>query len=98
MWENKDSIIISGSIKNYLFTASCNAALDHIGAAKRKEQMLENQGAHESEAPPDSDYNAHRIMFRQQLYDAIQKLKPKTREIFVLHKIEGLTYRKSLII
>ena len=94
LWENRDAIQISGSVTNYLYSATRNAALDYLRSEKRKGQMLADQKPEISEAPsdPDADFRAH--SFKQKLYEAIQNLKPKTREIFMLHKSEGLTYNE----
>ena len=91
LWENRESIHLTGSLKSYLFTATRNAALDHLRSNKRHAEMLEKTRPPVSEEPVDED-TAGRHLFRAKLNQAIQDLKPKTRQIFLLHKMEGLTY------
>ena len=93
LWEKKDSLELTGSLRSYLFTATRNTALDHIRSQKRKDDYLEMN------AEPDHhddvrDDEAGRVLFRATLYEAIEGLKPKTRKIFTLHKMEGLTYKE----
>ncbi len=91
LWENRESIQLTGSLKSYLFTSTRNAALDHIRSNKRHAEMLEQTKPPVSEDPVD-DEEAGRMLFRTKLQQAIQQLKPKTKKIFLLHKVEGLTY------
>ena len=94
LWENRDSIEISESLKSYLFSASRNAALDFLRSQKRQGQFLEAQERIDRENPEDTEQATRQILFRERLQAAINTLKPKTREIFVLHKMEGLTYQE----
>jgi len=91
LWENRDSLHLTGSLRSYLYTATRNAALDYIRSQKRKDEYLEKnpvEDRHEDVA----DDEAGRLLFRSRLYKAIDELKPKTKKIFMLHKMEGLTY------
>lgn len=94
LWENRKTIEISGSLKSYMFSAARNAALDHLRSQKRQDQMLQAQEISDRTTPEEMDRTRREMIFRQRLYDQIQALKPKTREIFVLHKMEGLTYQE----
>lgn len=91
LWENRESIHLTSSLKSYLFTATRNAALDRIRSNKRHSEMLEKTKPPVSEEPLD-DESAGRMIFRAKLHKAIGELKPKTKQIFLLHKMEGLTY------
>ena len=93
LWENRNKLELTGSLRSYLFTATRNAALDHIRSQKRKEQYLEMNPVDEYDEQVTDD-TAGRLLFRDRLQKAINDLKPKTREIFMLHKMEGLTYRE----
>ena len=95
LWENRNDLTISGSMKSYLFTACRNAALGSIRSMKRQEQYAEGQDADDLvEHPQDMESESNQAILRQRLYEAIQQLKPKTRQIFTLHKMEGLTYQE----
>ena len=93
LWEGRHSIRITGSLKSYLFNSVRNASLDYIRAQKRQEKLLSMSGRSEEDAPV-SESDADMQVFRYKLHEAIGKLKPKTQEIFLLHKMEGLTYNE----
>lgn len=92
LWENREDLEITGSVKSYLFNAVRNAALDHLRSVKRQDKYLEQVTDFDLEFPREDDSDMQ--IFRYKLFEAIKKLKPKTQEIFVLHKIEGLTYNE----
>ena len=92
IWENREELEITGSVKSYLFNAVRNASLDHLRTVKRQDKYLEQVTDYDSEFPREDD--ADMQLFRYKLYEAIKNLKPKTQEIFVLHKMEGLTYNE----
>ena len=92
LWENRESLTITGSLKAYLFNSVRNASLDYLRAQKRKDKYVEQTTyLHQYE---EEDTGEDMQVFRYKLYEAIKKLKPKTREIFMLHKMEGLTYKE----
>jgi RNA polymerase sigma-70 factor (ECF subfamily) len=40
LWEKRDSLELTGSLRSYLFTATRNTALDHIRSQKRKDEYI----------------------------------------------------------
>lgn len=93
MWNNLDSIHLRSSIKSYLFQSAKNATIDHVRKNKKHaSESLENVDIASEDDTVNFDEEADNHLLRQKILEAIELLKPKTREIFKLHKFEGLTY------
>ena len=93
LWEKRDSLNLRDSLRSYLFTATRNAALDYIRSQKRQDEYFEKNPVPDSHEDVTDD-EAGTLLFRSKLYEAIDQLKPKTKKIFMLHKMEGLTYKE----
>jgi RNA polymerase sigma-70 factor (ECF subfamily) len=93
IWKNIDSIQLKASIKSYLFQSAKNATIDHVRKNKKHAaESLENVDIASEDDTVNFDEEADNHLLRQKILEAIELLKPKTREIFKLHKFEGLTY------
>lgn len=91
IWKKKDTLEINTSLKAYLYRTTKNGMIDHIRKSKKNEEvkqvLLKNQlNNHEDEL--DS------FTIKKEIIKAIQKLKPKNRQIFELSKFEGLTHKE----
>ncbi len=89
IWENREKIEISSSVKSYLYSTVRNRMIDHIRANKKLDEYKNTIKATE-EAHVDVALNPHLI--RSEILHSLGKLKPKMQKIFSLSKIEGLTY------
>jgi len=93
IWNNLDNIELKSSVKSYLFQSAKNAAIDHIRKNKKHNvDSLENLEIASESDSVSFDQEAEDHLLRQKILEAIESLKPKPREIFKLHKFEGLTY------
>lgn len=93
IWSNKDRIDITMSAKSYLYQAAKNTALDHIRKYKsRINVVLEEDLARLDRVEPEVQNDSDSFFLRTKIVEALDVLKPKTRQIFELHKFEGLTY------
>lgn len=93
IWSNKDRIDITISAKSYLYQAAKNTALDHIRKYKSKINVqLEEDLSRLDRVEPEVQTDADSYFLRTKIVEALDALKPKTRQIFELHKFEGLTY------
>lgn len=87
------------NVEAYLFRTASTVFTDHLrrGQARRA-------GSHVSiddVAPPVEVIDAHRVLEGKEAFATLQRalldLKPKTREIFLLNRLEGLTYTQIAV-
>lgn len=92
IWEKRSRITIDSSLQSYLFQATRNKVIEWI----RKEKLfLEyEQSERIKEELADVDQEAEKFMRLEKLYTFIRQLPPKCQEVFILSKVNGLTYRE----
>ena len=92
LWEKKNEITFSTSAKSYLFQSARNTLIDHYRSHKSANLHAEkySEGLQGVEEIAQDDGTA--AMLTERIQWAVDQLKPKTREIFLLSKREGLTY------
>ena len=92
LWEKRKEISFSSSSKSYLFQAARNTLIDHYRSTKtanvHAEQYSDGLVLKEELSVEDEQS----LITTQRIAWAVDQLKPKTREIFLLNKKEGLTY------
>lgn len=92
-WNNRNRIVITTSIKSYLYKSCYYKYIDIYRKHKRIDQKVEEyryQKLMDLEREK-SDLKNEKIKV---LNDAIQELPPKCREVFMLSKYEGLKYQE----
>ncbi len=92
IWEQKKTINISSSLKNYLFKSCHNQFLMHVRREKVHRDMLDNirWDLLFDRYTDESEYNSK----REKLFELLEKLPPRCREIFVKNKLENRKYRE----
>ena len=93
IWEVREKLDIDTSLKSYLYQATKNGMIDFIRINKRNTKLKEDIKIGSSEIDANDD-ELDVYIIRQELKKALQTLKPKNRDIFLLHKIEGLTHNE----
>lgn len=93
IWEVRHRLDIDTSLKSYLYRATKNGMIDFIRLNKRNSNLKEEIKLNQSETNNESD-ELDVYIIRQELKKALKTLKPKNREIFLLHKMEGLTHNE----
>ena len=93
LWDNLEKIQITSSEKSYLHRAVINTSLNYIEKNKRlilKEDFisLENKFSTEDIDKDDKEYKDQEI--NKKLYEAIDELPPKCKEVFILSRIDGM--------
>ena len=91
IWENKDSIEISTSVKSYLYSSVRNRMIDFIRSNKKFDEYKKTVAPEEVE---ESIEQMNSYLIREEILKSMEKLKPKMKKIFSLSKIEGLTYNE----
>ncbi|MGL5683278.1 MAG: RNA polymerase sigma-70 factor [Marinifilaceae bacterium] len=92
LWTKRDEIVISGSLKSYLFRMVYNAALNHI----EKERKNIGMDTISVSAPvlcenwiEDFMDNESDLFMLSQINKAINALPEQTKQIFMLARVEG---------
>ena len=93
IWEKRQKLNITTSVRNYLFSAVRNRCLNVIEHEKIKN--LHNRKILE-ESPPETDYASDFLdpAIAYKIEESILSLPEKRREIFRLNREEGLKYKE----
>ena len=100
VWNNRENLRLDGNLKSYLFTATKNKCLNFIEKRRLQTISLDNAPGDFSPASriaakiPDSNEIMEAAQLRAAIFDEIQKLPPKCRDIFVLSREKGLSYKE----
>ena len=94
IWEKRETIEISSSVKSYIFQATKNKALDHIRANSEKLMELQDDFRDYDIADDNVDRDANSFMIREQIVFALEDMKPKMKKIFELNKFRGFSYEE----
>jgi RNA polymerase sigma-70 factor (family 1) len=90
-WEKRDSIKIE-TVQNLLFTIANHLAINHFKSARvRFEFKLKDQPHITQESP---EYGMEKDEFALKLEDAIRSLPEKQRVVFLMNRIDELTYKE----
>ncbi|MFT6854283.1 MAG: RNA polymerase sigma-70 factor (ECF subfamily) [Cyclobacteriaceae bacterium] len=91
LWEKRDTIQIKSSIKSYLFTTVKNKSINYIKNELPKQQLSENLSAASLFINEDKTEDD---LLKIRVQKAIDQLPSKCRQIFVLSRYSGYTYRE----
>ncbi len=91
LWEKRKDISFTTSPKSYLFQAARNTLIDYYRSHKTASANAESYSEQIEQVANMSDDDGG-LAVTQKIAWAVDQLKPKTREIFLLNKQEGLTY------
>lgn len=90
MWDKREQLDID-SIKSYLFQSTKNKAIEMLRQQKRMTKHNEQLQTVENIDHSIED-QADKYLLKEKLFNSIRQLPPKCQEIFVLSKVNGLTY------
>lgn len=91
LWSSRKKNEVRENVSGYLFKMAKNMSLNHIRAAKNYRILLEKQSntpLHYEEDLLETDE------FRIALYDCIERLPDRSREVFMLHRLKGLKQKE----
>ena len=93
LWSKREQLADIETFRTYLFRAARNTALNYLRRAKLERRWQEEQGRAEE---PHTTFAADDDAVEQELsvavQEAINRLPPRCREIFLLSRDGGLTY------
>ena len=93
IWTKRERIAEIESLKTYLYRAARNQALNHLRRMKLERRWQEEQAAAgEPSTTFAADDDASGQELAEMVQEAINRLPPRCREIFLLSRDGGLTY------
>lgn len=92
LWEQRERLDITWSIKAYLYKTVHNAALNRLRAANTRSKYLETNAAQLENANVTPDDTASEL--HERLQKALDLLPPQCRHVFELSRFEELKYRE----
>ena len=94
LWENRYQVEKDSSIKYYLFTIAYNSAISIIRKKARESEFIEYlkslQEINEEPVNVELEYNE----LTNKLDEIIKALPQRQKEVYLLHKVEGLKYKE----
>ena len=93
LWNRREEIEFGPYIKRYLFKAVTNTSLDHLQSNKKRLQIFQtliNKNPIIRDVPTEMEKKE----FQNKVREAIDKLPPKCKVIFILSKHEGKKYKE----
>ena len=92
LWEKREKVDMSTPLKSYLFTSVYNRCLNSIRDQKKfdkDETVFERLNSNDF---IDATDRLEEQELEQRIFDALQSLPEKCREVFMLNRFEGLKY------
>ncbi|MGS2741812.1 RNA polymerase sigma factor [Sinomicrobium sp. M5D2P17] len=92
IWEQRQSLTINSSVKSYLFRSCHNKFINSLREHRNTVSLSDNMYLENFLEDETGKKEAHRNY--EILQKAIDDLPPKCKEVFTLHKFNGLKYRE----
>ena len=90
-WDKRDTILLE-TVRSYLYKIANNLVINHFNSAKtRFELKLEDHDSSVSESP---QYVMEKEEFAAKLNRALENLPESQRVVFLMNRIDDLTYRE----
>ena len=91
LWNNRKKIAIAENVSAYLYKMARNLALNHIRTQTNYKTVLENR---EEQLPYYEENPLETEEFRMALYDCINLLPGRCKEVLLLHRVKGLKQKE----
>jgi RNA polymerase sigma-70 factor (ECF subfamily) len=92
LWEKRGKVDAGSPLKSYLFTSVHNRCLNFIRDQKKFDRDESHFQRMESTEFTDGTDRLEEQELEQRIFDALQALPEKCREVFTLNRFEGLKY------
>jgi len=86
LWINRAKLEINENISGYLYRSSKNAALNHLRSEKSRQKSVQNMPVQEYLT---DDNLIEQVEFSAALYQCIEQLPERSREVFKMSRIDG---------
>ena len=92
LWDKRKELSINSNEKSYLFQAVKHRAYEILRKRQNESKLNVTDFEESYSREKDLEEQANKFMLKEFLYNSIRQLPPKCQEIFVLNKVNGLTY------
>ena len=90
-WEARNKVI-KETAKTYLYTIANNLAMNYIKHNKVVLQFEQKQNKKDGESETNPEFKMELNEFQKTLEETINQLPDKSKEVFLMNRMEGLTY------
>jgi RNA polymerase sigma-70 factor (ECF subfamily) len=91
LWNNRKKILITDNVSAYLYKMAKNMTLNHIRKETNYKAVLEKQ---EKEPLYVEEDTLETDEFRKALYDCMNRLPARSKEILLMHRIKGFKQKE----
>lgn len=92
LWKNRSGINLEDQIKHYLFKATAHTALNHLRFSRKIVKLEDDVLKNAVTSPQITEVGYKELEVRAR--EAVDKLPPKCRAIYLLSRHEGLKYQE----
>ena len=92
LWENRNKVVKDSAIKSYIFTLTHNSAISIIRKKARESEFVEYLKSMQEISVAPVNMELEYIELTNKLDEILKALPPRQKEVYLLHKVEGLKY------
>lgn len=93
VWNNRGHLQLDEGLRSYLFTATRNKALNYL--EKRRIEAVPLEAVYQQESRnPGVEEQLQADELQAVIYDEVNRLPERCREVFLLSRSEGLSYKE----
>jgi RNA polymerase sigma-70 factor (ECF subfamily) len=89
IYENRKTLMITTSLKSYLFRAVRNRCLNYLKSKNQERDRIQNM-PFEEQSEDDIEALIQATELEERIYQIVEALPPRCREIFSLSRVKGL--------
>lgn len=94
IWQNRETIIVTGSLSAYLHVSIRNKVIDYISKEKSKTKYLDALGIQFELTFDSTDYLVREKDLQDQIDNILYQLPPRIKEIFILSRYQYLSHKE----
>jgi RNA polymerase sigma-70 factor (family 1) len=92
VWDKRDEVL-QETVRSYLYKIANNLAINHFKSAKKRFEFKLERG-HDRPAGESPDFTMEKDEFATRLNHAIANLSESQRVVFLMNRMDDLTYRE----
>jgi RNA polymerase sigma-70 factor (ECF subfamily) len=92
LWEDRERMVLRGSLRSYVFAAARNRALNYLKRERLTQRWADAVVARGEPSVDEARDPAIDAELAQAIADAVQQLSPQCRRMFVMNRAEDRSY------